>query len=680
MPQPDAPAWPVGGGELGALIRAHDWAATPLGPLAAWPQSLRTAVDICLAVPEPTTVLWGPERIQLYNDAYAATPPVRHPAMFGRPALENWPADRAILAPALDRLFADGAPLVAVDRPVTVVGADGATEERTFTFTFSAIRDESGAIGGVLHGVTETTARIRAVAALREGETRYRALFEAIDQGFCVIEVLLDDAGRPVDYRFAEANPAFEEMTGLRGALGRTAREMVPELEEWWFATYGRVALTGESVRFENHAAPMGRWFDVYASRLGGAESRRVALVFTNVTERKQAEAERERLLTAERAASAAVETERARLQELFRQAPAAICLLEGPDHVYILTNPHYLALIGREEVLGRPVRDVFPELAGQGIIELLDQVYRTDEAFVGDEVPMRLNRGGDGAPEDVYFTFVYAPFRAADGARSGIFVHAYEVTDHVRARLAAEEAVRARDTFLSIAAHELRTPITALKGTAQLLLRRRSRGTLDADHLADALRKLDQSADRLVELTGDLLDVARIRTGQLPLDPCPLDLAALVDTAVAQARTRADDGHRLMLDADGDLPPVMADAGRIEQVLTNLLDNAVKYSPAGGEVAVVVRAEGAGAAVAVRDTGIGLPPGAADAIFAPFGRAANAAASRLPGMGLGLYICRSIVERHGGWIAAASAGEGRGTTVTFWLPTAGSTAAASIE
>ncbi len=109
-----------------------------------------------------------------------------------------------------------------------------------------------------------------------------------------------------------------------------------------------------------------------------------------------------------------------------------------------------------------------------------------------------------------------------------------------------------------------------------------------------------------------------------------------------------------------------------LEQVLTNLLDNALKYAPGGGAVAVTVAAAGSGVAVAVRDEGIGLPPGAQETIFAPFGRATNVAARNLPGMGLGLYICRGIVARHGGWIAAASAGEGRGTTVTCWLPTAG--------
>jgi PAS domain S-box-containing protein len=610
------------------------------------------------------------------NPAYYALYGLAPEAVIGRSFAVIFSEEARAAAEAQYRaVFAAAAVLPAYE--VAVRRGDGTERVVEARHTFL---EEGGRRVAMLSVVRDITERTAVEGALREGEARYRALFEAIDQGFCVIEVLLDGAGRPVDYRFVEANPAFEAMTGLWGALGRTARELVPDLEEWWFVTYGRVALTGEPARFENHAAPMGRWFDVYASRLGGDGSRRVALVFTNITERKRAEAERERLLAAERAASAAVAAERARLRELFMQAPAAICLLDGPDHVFTLANPHYLALLGREGVLGRPVHEIFPELAGQGIIELLDRVYRTGEAFVGDEVPMRLDRDGDGAPEEAYFTFVYAPFRGADGAPEGIFGLGYEVTGQVRARQAAEEAVRARDTFLSIAAHELRTPITALKGTAQLLLRRQSRGSLDADHLADALRKLDHSADRLVELTGDLLDVARIRTGQLPLDPRPIDLVALVDAAVVQARVRADDGHRLTLDAPAGVPTVVADAGRIEQVLTNLLDNALKYSPAGGAVAVAVRAEGAGAAVAVRDGGIGLPSGAAEAIFAPFGRAANAAASRLPGMGLGLFICRSIVERHGGWIAAESAGEGRGTTVTFWLPTTGPSAAARAE
>jgi signal transduction histidine kinase len=228
---------------------------------------------------------------------------------------------------------------------------------------------------------------------------------------------------------------------------------------------------------------------------------------------------------------------------------------------------------------------------------------------------------------------------------------------------------VRARDAFLSIAAHELRTPVTGLKGAAQLLLRRLAAGRLDPDRLARTLRALGASADRLAVLTDDLLDIARIRMGHLALTLQPTDLAALMQAAVTRAGEHAGPAHRLTLHLPDQLAPVLTDEARIDQVLTNLLDNAVKYSPAGGDVTVMVRAAPGRVIVSVRDEGIGLPPGAATAIFEPFGRAANAAASHLPGMGLGLHICRTIVERHGGAIQAESAGEGRGTTVWFWLP-----------
>ena len=128
---------------------------------------------------------------------------------------------------------------------------------------------------------------------------------------------------------------------------------------------------------------------------------------------------------------------------------------------------------------------------------------------------------------------------------------------------------------------------------------------------------------------------------------------------------------QRLILETRDPIGPVWADAGRIEQVLTNLLDNAMKYSPGNGTVTVTVRAEDEGVVAEVQDDGIGLPPGAAETIFTPFGRAANAVVGSLPGMGLGLYICRNILERHGGWIRAESDGEGQGTTVSFWLPLA---------
>ncbi|WFU84405.1 PAS domain S-box protein [Bradyrhizobium sp. CIAT3101] len=134
--------------------------------------------------------------------------------------------------------------------------------------------------------------RKRAEAELRESEQNYRMLFESIDEGFCTIEVLFDQDERPIDYRFLQISPSFERQTGIENAAGRRMREIAPQHEEHWFEIYGRIALTGAPMRFENEAMQLGRWYDVYAFRVDGPDSRRVGILFNDITERKRAEAE----------------------------------------------------------------------------------------------------------------------------------------------------------------------------------------------------------------------------------------------------------------------------------------------------------------------------------------------------------------------------------------------------
>lgn len=140
----------------------------------------------------------------------------------------------------------------------------------------------------------------------RQSEERYRTLFEAIDSGFCILEMIFDEDGRAIDYRFVETNPAFEGQSGLVNAVGRRIREFAPDLEEHWFERYSRVAMTGEPMRIEGEAAPLGRWFDINAFRVGAPEQRRVAVLFTDITVRRKTEEElrgseqRQRLLLGE--------------------------------------------------------------------------------------------------------------------------------------------------------------------------------------------------------------------------------------------------------------------------------------------------------------------------------------------------------------------------------------------
>jgi PAS domain S-box-containing protein len=136
----------------------------------------------------------------------------------------------------------------------------------------------------------ELIEREQAKKALRESEEKYRTLFSSIDEGFCTIEVLFDGNDKPIDYRFLEVNPSFEKQTGIQNAQGRRMREIAPLHEEHWFEIYGKIALTGEPARFENLAAQLHRWYDVYAFRIGEPQERKVAILFNDITERKRLE------------------------------------------------------------------------------------------------------------------------------------------------------------------------------------------------------------------------------------------------------------------------------------------------------------------------------------------------------------------------------------------------------
>ncbi len=234
-------------------------------------------------------------------------------------------------------------------------------------------------------------------------------------------------------------------------------------------------------------------------------------------------------------------------------------------------------------------------------------------------------------------------------------------------ARADAEAALRIRDEFLSVASHELKTPVSSLLASAQLVHKRwQTEGAANPQRLGEGLARIERQSTKLSRLVMQLLDRSRLQAGKLALVPQPADLAELAREAVSIVQTTADQ-HTIEVTGEASLPAEV-DGLHVEQVLLNLLDNAVKYTPAGGTIEVrVERASEATARVMVCDSGPGIPADERERIFDQFFRTRDAV--RAPGMGLGLYLAKEIVDRHGGrlWAQFPECG---GTCMVVELPT----------
>ncbi|WP_437573724.1 ATP-binding protein [Sorangium sp. So ce887] len=370
-------------------------------------------------------------------------------------------------------------------------------------------------------------------------------------------------------------------------------------------------------------------------------------------------------------------EGQRQYLNDLFMQAPGPIAILRGPEHVFEVVNAQYQQLVGARSLVGKPIRAALPELEGQPIWSLLDTVFRTGEPIAGKELPVRLDRRGDGTTEEVFFNFVYQPMRDRDGAIEGVFVFAFDVTDQVSARRRVEALVEAlkladqrKDEFLAMLAHELRNPMASISLSLSLL------DDVDGDEPKSARYReiARRQMGHLVRLVDDLLDVSRITRGTVELRLEDVDLAAVVQSAAAAVRPAVQARrHALALSVGSGDFGMRADATRLEQVVTNLLTNAAKYTPPGGSISVRLTREVAGGApeavLRVRDTGRGIPAAMLDRVFDLFTQVDQTIDRSTGGLGLGLTLVRRLVELHGGSVVAASAGPGLGSEFTVRLP-----------
>jgi PAS domain S-box-containing protein len=533
---------------------------------------------------------------------------------------------------------------------------------------------EVGLVEAVVERCWAHVQRIAAEARLRESEERYRTLFEAVDVGFTIAEMKFDATGKPVDYRLVEMNPAFERQTGMSGLVGKWVRDAVPGLEEHWFETYGRVAATGEPVRFENHAEPMRRWFDVHAFRTGAPDANLVAILFNDITRRKESEqALRELNETLE--AQVAERTAQLRFsRDIIEATTSPICAFDAEYRLLAFNKAHndeFRRVNGFDTRLG----DVFPDLfipEQRETIRALMSRALSGERFTAVET---FGREQFGQP---CWEIRYTPLHDADGRIIGAFHLANDISDRLQAEeelAMAQEALRqsqkmeAMGSLTGGVAHDFNNLLTPIIGSLDMLQRKSVGGEREQRLIGGAL----QSAERAKTLVQRLLAFAR----RQPLQPRAVDIGALVSGMADLVASTSGPQTRIVVDAADDLPAALADQNQLEMALLNLSVNARDAMPEGGRLSITARAVSVGSGhpsglpagryvrLSVADTGVGMDAETLRRAIEPFYSTKGIG----KGTGLGLSMVHGLAAQLGGALTIDSR-PGVGTDVQLWLPT----------
>ncbi|MBD2313638.1 response regulator [Desertifilum sp. FACHB-1129] len=525
-------------GEMSDRIRTRNWSATPLGAIATWPQNLRIALSILLSSQFPMQILWGPEYIHFYNDAYIPIAGNKHPQALGQRGRECWSEVWDFAGPLLDNVRTTGEATWSEDQ-LLWLNRQGYLEECYFTFSYAPIYGEAGQVDGIFIAVQETTSRLMSERRLKtlqaeaqESRNRLERVLASLNDAFMMLDR---------QWCYTYVNPPATQLFGKTEAelLGQPIWQVTPSFNEIACASQLRQAMTEQKVRyFERYCPLQNRWFElrVYPFPDG------LSLLCVDISDRKQVETELAELLSREQAARV------------------------------------------------------------------------TSEA----------------------------------------------------AREAAEAANRIKDEFLAVLSHELRTPLNPIIGWAQILQTR----PLDPETTKRALETIERNAKLQTKLIEDLLDVSRILRGKLNLEAHSVDLATIIGVAIDTVRLACEaKSINLQTHFQPHVGCVMGDANRLQQVMWNLLANAVKFTPPGGQVNIRLEQVERDAQVTVSDTGQGISPEFLPHVFEYFRQEDGTLTRASGGLGLGLAIVHHLVELHGGTITVESSGLGLGATFTVRLP-----------
>jgi two-component system CheB/CheR fusion protein len=364
----------------------------------------------------------------------------------------------------------------------------------------------------------------------------------------------------------------------------------------------------------------------------------------------------------------------RARLEELGRLTADLEVLLESTGlatlfldrelNIVRFTPPLLEIFEARPSDKGRPLAELAHRLRGEDLVADARRVLK-HLAPIEREVE---------ADNGKWYLLRMLPYRSAPHGLGGVALTLVDITSRKKAEIELREGDRRKDEFIALLAHELRNPLAPISSGIEILKRRGLEPAI-AERITSTMSR---QAAQLVRLIDDLLDVSRISRGRLRLRRGLVPLADIVRDAVAAVRPLIEQsGHQLVIDVPNEPCLLDADAARLTQVLANLLNNAARYTPNGGRIEVDAHRDGGYAVVTVRDNGCGISPGTLPHVFEMFYQGSERRSATQPGLGIGLALAKSLVEMHGGTIAAASGGTDRGSEFTVRLPALEQVAAA---
>lgn len=647
----------VGSGELSRLIRAHNWSSTPLGPIESWSRELLAIMNLTLCSPTPARLLWGAEFILIYNDAYREFAGPRHPDALGRPASEVWSEAWHVVGPQIEAVFTTGATSYYEKLPVPIARNEQ-VQNSYLTYSYVPVYQD-GRIAGVFGSLQDVTAEVTTASQLLESEARASRILQSIGDA-----VIVTDR----ETRVTRMNPVAETLTGwpAEEAEGRSLAEVFDIVNEQTRllveSPAEKVKRLGSIVGLANHTVLKSRSGSETHIDDSGAPIRNdegdltgIVLVFRDITERRAAERDRERL-------QRELDRQYTEMRAIYETSSVALAMIDPVEFRYLRGNPKLAEILNLpiDQILGTPVFDLANDVAG-----LRDALIT---AAAGIPVLGKIIEGALANSPEVhrFWQVEYIPVFSEHGQVAVIVASSVEITGQrqAQAALIQNEKLAAVGRLAASIAHEINNPLEAVTNCLYLA---RTGQQLPAE-VEDYLETAERELRRVSAITNQTLQFHKQSTNARPIF-----CQELIEGGLSIYQGRILNSGISVEKRKRASHPVTCFDGEIRQVLNNLVSNAIDaMHPKGGRLLLRSRESTnwktgkRGLILTVADTGPGMSQETVKRIFEPFFTTKGNG-----GTGLGLWISCEIVDRHGGTLRVRSSQRQgtSGTVFTIFLP-----------